>query len=189
MSERIDVQYRRHRIIAAFQKGKPSAFVYKAYKAEDEKIHAVDGTTLNSVVEQAKSWIDELIGNMVSKRRKNYVPTKAEYLDALKSLSIAPHHRVMLSAHANAPCHAMTATELANAAGYDSYESANAHYGKLGHQIAEFLEVTPPPSESRDEPVWTMVLADGVDDAKAGRYWQWIMHPELVDALHELNIT
>ena len=69
-------------------------------------------------------------------------------------------------------------------------ESANVHYGKLGRQVAEFLDLEPPTDAQRKEPVWTCVLAAGDNEHKdASGHFRWKMHPELVDALRELNIA
>ena len=91
----------------------------------------------------------------------------------------------MLRAHADAPDHTLTPTELARSAGYDGYETANAIYGRLGHQLGEFLDIERPD----DDGVWTCLLAYGekVDHADGGFFWT--MHPELVAALRELNMA
>lgn len=95
----------------------------------------------------------------------------------------------MLRAHANAADRTLTATELAQAAGYESYEAANAHYGRLGRQVAEFLDVVPPIDRQRGESVWTRVLAYDADEEGAHGHLQWIMHPEVAEALRALNMA
>jgi hypothetical protein len=83
-----------------------------------------------------------------------------------------------------------TRADRAAVAGYDCYEAANAHYGKLGRQVAEFLDLAPPIHERRGEPVWTKVLADGDDENEdEHEHWRWKMHQEVVDALRELNMA
>ena len=49
----------------------------------------------------------------------------------------------MLEAHLDAPEQILTATQLAQAAGYDDYVVANAQYGTLGRALAEKLEWEP----------------------------------------------
>lgn len=90
----------------------------------------------------------------------------------------------MLTAHVRAPNHTLDATELANAAGYDNYGSANIRNGKLGHKIADLLDIVPPINSSTGEPTWTMALAESVENDL-----RWRLHPEVMDAVWKLNIV
>ena len=186
MSERIDIMYRRHRIIAGERQGSPAAVVYDG----SANLHEADGSTVTAALEKAKTWIDHVLNGEIAKRRSPYVGTREEYRRAFRTLSVGKHHEDMLRAHANAPDHTLTATELARAAGYDSYEAANAHYGRLGRQVAEFLDLSPRVHPQRGEPVWTMAIAAGVDEAEGeNAHWRWTMHPEVVHALQDLNMA
>jgi hypothetical protein len=186
MSERIDIMYRRHRIIAGDRQTGPAAVIYGG----SAKLHEVRSSTVATALEQARGWIDHLLDAQRANRRLSHVGTREEYLRAFRALSIGEHHEAMLRAHANAADYALTATELARAAGYDSFEAANIHYGRLGRQIAEFLDLPPPVHKRRGEPIWTMVLAGGADEAEGeDDHWRWRMHPEVVDALQDLNMA
>lgn len=118
-----------------------------------------------------------------------HIGTSAEYVAAFRALKLAKHEELMLRAHANAPDRTLTSREIARAAGYDSYSSANAHYGKLGRKVAEFLDLQPLVSSSRNEPVWTMAIADGKETEHAEDIWRWQMYPEVAEALRELNMA
>lgn len=185
MSKRIDLSYRRYRIIAAERKSIPTAVVY------DGDTRAVEsaGATLEAAVDEAKSWVDQRIGAQRASRRLAHVGTADEYRRAFQALSIGRHQAAMLRAHANAADCTLTATELAQAAGYESYEAANAHYGRLGRQVAEFLDVVPPIDRQRGEPVWTRVLAHDADEEDEHGHWQWVMHPEVAEALRAMNMA
>ena len=186
MSERVDIMYRSHRIIAGQRQGSPAAVVYDG----STKFHQASGSNVAAALEKAKVWIDHLLDGQIANRRSPCVGTKEEYLRAFRSLSIGKHHEAMLRAHANAPGHTLTATELARAAGYDSYEVANAHYGRLGRQVAEFLGLAPQPHEQRGEPIWTLVIATGAEEREdENGHWRWTMHSEVVCALQDLNMA
>ena len=112
-----------------------------------------------------------------------------EYVEALRSLKIGAHHAAMFRAHANATEQTLTATELAKAAGYDGYEIANVLYGKLGHEIADYLGLRPQQYEKRNDPFWTSILVEATKEPDEGGRWRWTMHPELVEALRVLNMA
>lgn len=185
MSKRIDLNHRRYRIIAAEVKGSPVAAVFQG----PSKIWETGGSTLDAAVEMAKLWIDQRINAETAKRRTSHIATVKEYIEALQSVTIGKHHAAMLRAHANAPDSTMTATELAKAAGYDSYETANSQYGTLARRIAEYLDIQPKLSDRREEPVWTSILADGAEEGNEQGHWRWVMHPEVAQALRKLNMA
>ena len=120
----------------------------------------------------------------------NAVPEKSAYRAALLAIrgEISDGQHAMLRAHATADGQRLTATELAEAAGYATHSSANLHYGKLGKTLGEQLGFTPPMSRKGGGPVWTNVLATGDEDAAAvsAADFVWTMRPPLYDALMDL---
>ena len=114
MGERIDIVYRLHRIIAGERPSGPAAFVYDG----QAKLHEANGATLAAALEEARGWIDNILDGQNRKRRLRHVGTRQEYARILRSLPIGRHHEA-IRAHANAPEHTLTATQLAHAAGYD----------------------------------------------------------------------
>jgi hypothetical protein len=185
LSKRIDIEYRRYRIIASDIKGKPAAVAIQS----NSRLFETSAATVQDAVQVIKKKIDDRIAQMARGRRELYIATTPEYIEALRALRIGLHEHAMLRAHAQARSQTLTAGELAQAAGYSGYESANNHYGKLGRRIAEFLDLTVPIAEKRKQPIWTFSLADGVDQEEAADLWRWRMHPELVAALRELNLA
>lgn len=61
----------------------------------------------------------------------------------------------MLKAHANAPRHVTTASQLAKAVGYKNYRATNLQYGKFAHRVVRRLRVPAPPKG-----FWLYVLVD-----------------------------
>jgi hypothetical protein len=153
------------------------------------------GTSREDALKKAQTLLDEREASIISGRGADGSPSAREYAEAFDSLGKLPvSYEAMLEAHLNAPDHSITATELAEAAGYENYNAANLHYGKLGQMLAEQLNYNPP---QRDDGtvIWTATLAwpDGdVDLEKLTRFmerrmddghFEWIMRPQLVEAL------
>lgn len=168
--ERETLLYRGHQIIA----NKTGAMIYP------EK-HFIKATEMTESLSFAKEWIDSKYAERRVNRRKEYIGTVDDCVDALRSITLGEHLHKMLVAHKNAELHRLTATQLANAAGWPSYSSANAHYGNLAKQVAEYIGLKIPDFE--DAP-WTLALADFEKESN-----EWIMHNEVVEALERLNIT
>jgi hypothetical protein len=185
MSQRLDLYYRTFRIVAAVQVGVPTAAAFSG----DHRWFRCEGLDLEAAVLEAKRRIAELLAEERSRRREPHIGTTAEYRRAFQALTIAERHAKMLRAHANAPDRILTAAQLAGSAGYANFEVANAHYGPLGHKVAEYLETDPPRYAKRDEPVWTRALAEDLAVHGALGHWQWRMHDEVASALHELAMA
>jgi len=83
----------------------------------------------------------------------------------------------------------MTATQLAAAAGYEGYQGANLQYANIAKAIADFAHFAPPKRESNDLPFWTFTLADGYwqKSQQGETTWHWVLRPQVVAALNELN--
>ncbi len=125
---------------------------------------------------------------MNTSQTSSQVPNSARFQDALLALRpIADGQMKMLREHFRAPGHRLTATQLADAAGYPNYRTANLHYGKLGRALGEYLSF-PPPQQDKGEPLYTSVIAFGEDGTGIGdkAHYVWTMRPELVEALSDL---
>lgn len=141
------------------------------------------------------SFLDEREEQVSAGRGSDGSPLAIEYAEAFDRLGKLPAgYEAMLKAHLNAPDYCITATQLAEAAGYENYNSANLHYGKLGQMLAEELNFNPRTRED-GTPIWTATIAgwdDDVDVDKLGRamerrendgHFEWIMRPQVVEAL------
>jgi hypothetical protein len=159
----------------AFIGEKPTQVTAEAKTVED----AVKG------VEQQLAARDDTRRNA----RKDGIPTAEEYADAFAALDarIKKNQWAMLHAHYGAPDHTMTAGELAQAAGYKEYATANMQYGALAHMLADYLGYEPPRRGDGSE-IWTMALATGVDPSDDDdTTWRWKLRQEVVDCLRGLN--
>ena len=110
--------------------------------------------------------------------------------EAFSAIQPTPKQWAMLKAHLAADNHTLTATELAAAAGSNSYRTANSQYGKLAFSLAQEMEWAPTPGSN--EPAWTFALARAADDNVSATFdaadeqnWRWKLRDELVTILEE----
>lgn len=158
--------------------------------------------TREALVELFKSKLDARDEEERASRDASGAPSVEAYGEALRALGRLPEgHQAMLDAHLAAPDHVITATQLAEAAGYQSYSAANLQYGTLGCRLAEELDWHPPRRKD-GSPIWTYALAtdaadagsdahpddEQVDDAReSSPEFQWRMRPQVVEALRNLT--
>ena len=93
----------------------------------------------------------------------------------------------MLKAHYHAENQAITAGELAAAAGYASYHPANLHYGNIGKSLYELAPIDLPKYKD-GTPIYTFYLATALTDAEDEQYWNWKLRPELSNAIEALGL-
>lgn len=144
--------------------------------------------TQESAILMVKRQLDETAAEQRAMRGVDGVPTVDEFRAALPHLKYNKAQDAMLAAHLNAPDYILTATQLAQAAGYDDYAVANSQYGQLGRALAEELDWEPQKRKDGN-PIWTLTLATDADsDAReegeeiAG-HWRWRLRPEIVAVL------
>jgi hypothetical protein len=94
--------------------------------------------TRNEAIGHVKAELDRLDAIEASSHDSEGAPPSAIYQEAFVAAlpTIPPSYIAMLKAHLAAPDYLISATKLAEAAGYAGYEGANLHYGKLGALIA-----------------------------------------------------
>ncbi len=105
------------------------------------------------------------------------MPSVNEYRSAFIHLNCIPNSYVaMLRAHQNAPNQDITATQLAQAVGYQNFNAANLHYGKLGRYLGEIMGLNP-----------EMMVSVLVTFEYDGYEWHWLMRPQVLQALSQLQ--
>lgn len=114
------------------------------------------------------------------------VPHPDEYQDALRIVRPNEAQWAMLRAHAAAGSDGLTAGELARAAGWKDFESANLHYGLLGQAVAEAVGLRTPAEADSPRSVPTLALAYEGPRRPGTDHFVWVMHPELIEALASL---
>jgi len=176
-TDRIFERYRNHDLIVALRDG-----VWRGRVAKNKKTLAdVTGDACESVFQAVKEIVDKKIEEIIGKRG-DASPSTQEYIEAFKSImgDIHDGQFAMLKAHYLAPDRAITATQLAEAANYAGYESANLHYGKLGQMLCDELNLRPK--------VATHAIATDKENGTERGEWLWMMRPEVAEAVEFLGL-
>lgn len=179
------VDYRRHSI-KTMKSG--DAWQAKAFRGTVAIGEAVTAPTRDSAILVVKRQLDEAAAKLLAMRGTDGFPTVEEVCAALPHLKYNKAQDAMLAAHLQAPDHVLTATQLAQAAGYDDYVVANAQYGQLGRALAEELDWEPQ-EKTAGKTVWTFTLATDADGQareegeEIAGHWRWKLRPEIAAAL------
>jgi len=105
-------------------------------------------------------------------------PSADRFVAAFRSVSKITDRQVqMLRLHYHAAERTVTAKELADLVGYTSYSVVNAQYGRLARLVGEQLDYNPEP-----ERLGTLVRFEKRHDV-----WNWLMRPEVAEALERLG--
>jgi len=122
-----------------------------------------------------------------------FKPTMEKYRKALRQMEADGHfdktqYLAMLKAQYDSEDHIITATRLAEAAGYANYNAANLQYGTLAKLLANHLGYLPP-KRTIDERMWWCTLSTGNDasDATIDGHFEFVMRPELAAALEAMG--
>lgn len=127
---------------------------------------------------------DEFVVNLESLIGKNQpprsLPTMESYVKAFTHIreKLSDGQIAMLRAHLQAPAFSLTARQLADAAGYPSFRSANLQYGIVGSLLRKELRYDGPGQRSS-------VLASF--SKKGDEEWLWTLHPPVVAALRRVD--
>ncbi|MCG2592989.1 hypothetical protein LZ009_09370 [Ramlibacter sp. XY19] len=147
----------------------------------------VTGTSLDEVYSKL---VTLLVDRQAVKAaaRKGADPSVDEAVHALSRVLARASNgqRAMLRAHYKAPNQRITATQLAEAAGYASFGAANLHYGLLGAMLfAEMPEELP--RRKDNSPVMTCALAVGDGRVEGDEHWIWKLRPHIDQAIRQLG--
>lgn len=180
-----EVIHRRHSIKTMKSGDGWQARAFRGMAAIGEVVTA---STRESAILVVKGQLDEGAGKQRALRGADGFPTVEEVRAALPHLKCNKAQDAMLDAHLHALDHILTATQLAQAAGYDDYVVANAQYGLLGRALAEELDWEPQRRKDGN-PIWTLALATDADGKAREEgedvtgHWRWKLRPEIAAAL------
>lgn len=165
-------------------------------------IAKASGSTKQDAVQNLKAELDRLDKIELSERNIEGAPSARIYERAFIEIDPLPDsYRAMLRAHLHATDHLISATKLAEAAGYAGYEGANLHYGILGQKLAQEIGFTPP-ERADGTKIWTCAIArDPNSDLEFPdsslmetllrkmdiAHFEWQMRPQVVEALRALG--
>jgi hypothetical protein len=119
------------------------------------------------------------------------IATPATYtkgLLAIRDKNLPDSHFAMLRAQCRAPESTITATQLAEAAGYENYNAANLQFGTLACKVAELIGFRPENRADGTAMWWTTLSYATTDGAESDTgHFQFVMRPELMEALRTMR--
>ncbi len=118
-------------------------------------------------------------------KTKRIIPSSQAYADAIRSGCLKPLQLKALQTLYGFPQHSATAGQVASIMGYSYFSTANLRIGHAGKALSKAMNIEPPYSSSRGSHWWSLI-AEGDD---SGRYFLWIMRPQLVEALEMLGLV
>ena len=182
--ERIVEEYRRHKLLSAYHDGKFKGRVWK----DKELLKEIEGDGIDDVLGRLREFVDSRLQEKVDRRID--APEVDEYVQALRSMlgDFTDGHLAMLKAHYNANDQCITATQLAESAGYSNYGAANLQYGIIGKVVYEEL-LMPLPKRKDGTPIYTYALATAGDPKGEEAYWIWKLRPEVSAAIEILGLN
>jgi hypothetical protein len=176
--------YRQYTILSARHQGKFRGRVWK----EKALLHETEGSSIENTLGMLKRFVDEKLEGAA--REAGKTPDETRVLDGLRAIysQLSDGQLAMLKAHYHAENQAITATELAAAAGYASYHPANLHYGSIGKLL---YELAPIDLEKYKDgtPIYTFYLAMPLTDAEDEQHWNWKLRPEVSNAIEALGLN
>jgi len=175
-----------------------NAILHKTVVAKAE-----GATTREEAIADLKGKLDQMERLALSECDTEGAPSASVYERAFGHLlpDMSDSYKAMLRAHLAAPDHLISATKLADAAGYSGYEGANLHYGKLGKRVADEIGFVPPRREDGTE-IWTCAIArdasmdteypntsmlEALSRKMETLHFEWQMRPQVVQALRALG--
>ena len=182
-SDEANQEYRGHTIVARLHEGRPKGRVYK----DKQVVPDCEGQSISELRENLKSFVDDRLDEIAEQR--DTPPSGEEYVYAFHKIheGLSDGHCAMLKAHYHAENQTITATELAEAAGYANYSAANLQYGLVGFALNEELPIKLP---RRDDgtPVATAALATPGEKNGSEAHWTWKLRPGVSYAIEKLGL-
>jgi hypothetical protein len=114
-------------------------------------------------------------------------PTADKYAQAFQSINdkLNAKHRAFLKAHYQAPQKKSTASELAQAAGYQDYRGYNMQSAKVGQLLAQHLDIPMPKRlDGTQFPSAVLVQWEKVENC-----WYCTLYPEVATAIKMVGLA
>ena len=146
------------------------------------------GATEEAAIAALHAVIDAREDRRTGERRKCPqngvdVPSIEEYVEAVRQLTLSGPQRAMLRALSLAGDDGLTDARMAYAAGYKSESSANRSFVATGLLIAEYLSAGSQTDDAPGTPDGTALLGFRGVTATEEDAGNWILHPELRQAV------
>lgn len=114
-------------------------------------------------------------------------PTAADYTRVLSQAEVSELSRAFLVGHYYAAGRQASMEDLALHTGYDSFQSANLHYGRFAHAVADALPSAPADLPDGRYGNWTQALARSRGERNEAGHFLWTQRPEVASAMELLG--
>lgn len=182
-NKRTITEYRGHTIVAALLNGVPQAAMFLG----KSRLDIIGGKDLDDAIQKGREWVDQTLAEKAANRLRANVATVDEYATYLAGVPLKDHEVKML--RANATRGRISSSELAAAAGWADYSSANLHYGKLGREIGEALGLTFERTSDGREFFTSAIAQEHAQPGSEAGDWAFELHPEFLEALRRHRIV
>lgn len=122
----------------------------------------------------------------MTKNQNLYVPVLKKLMDDTSMKT--KNGFKMLKANYRAEGQKITAGKLAEAAGYDNYNTGNEQYGSFAHKISALIGFEPK-QRSDGRSIWTFTICDAGEEKDKHGHFQWILKKEVSDALEAIGLV
>ena len=120
----------------------------------------------------------------------NPIATAEEFQRALLRLRdnrLQPLDLPILKAFCDAPGQTLTATALADACRFSTWNESNLRFGMLAQRIGKALGYSPTLRKDGSPRWWESAALGSNDDDTDAAHFQWTLRPELVEALRKMK--
>lgn len=141
----IEDEFRNYKIRAGQLNGEFVARAFPKHSAKSQGLMAeAKGASETDAIEALKSLLSERETTRTAARRweersESSVPTREEFLEALRQTNLSVAQQSMLKAHALAGEDGLVAVSIMNAGGYKSQDAAIKAFAKAGILMADFI--------------------------------------------------
>ncbi|MFW5655070.1 MAG: hypothetical protein ACOCYW_05415 [Roseicyclus sp.] len=169
-------------------------FVARAFPKAPAKARGMIAEATGATEEAAIAALHEIIDTRedrrTAERRRDPqtgvdVPSVEEYVEAVRQITLSGPQFAMLTALSMAGEDGLTDAGMARAAGYKSGSSAHRAFVATGQLIAEYLSPEAQPGDAPNAAEGTALLGFRADAAAEGDAGNWILHPELRQAVRQ----
>jgi len=157
--------------------------------SQSRTVQRVNGRDLDSVYQQLHALLDHRLADRIA-ARLGREPSAEEAVRALVRVfpNMSVGQRTMLRAHYKAPGRTITATQLAQAAGYANFSAANLQYGLLGAMLlAEIPEDLPRRQDGSRVTICALASGDYPEKGADAPNSVWNMRQHIAEALKRIS--
>ena len=156
---------------------------------DGREIASIEGLTEPDVLTALRELVDAAFTVETIPGSVRYPSTKAYEMALQSNLEhLTDKYRLMLCAHYKAPDRTLTMRDLADAAEYPTWTSADRHYNTVGRMLGESM-LFQPRARASGFPIWMLMIAEGANKDDPGVECRWRMRGQVASALESVGVV